>query len=50
MDVMLKQKEEQMASLQKELEMQRELREVQVLDVKLSNSMFMNKGHFSDAA
>ena len=38
---MLRQKEEQMASLQKELEMQRELREVQVLDVKLSNSMFM---------
>ena len=30
-----------MASLQKELEMQRELREVQVSDVKLSNSMFM---------
>ena len=31
---MLRQKEEQMASLQKELEMQRDLREAEVLDVK----------------
>ena len=40
---MLRQKEEQMASLQKELEMQRDLREVQVLHVKLSNGLFMKR-------
>ena len=43
MDVMLRQKEEQMASLQKELEMQRDLREDEVLEVKLSNSLFMQR-------
>ena len=40
---MLRQKEEQMASLQKELEMQRDLREDEVLEVKLSNSLFMQR-------
>ena len=40
---MLRQKEEQMATLQKELEMQRELREAEVLDVKLSNGLFMQR-------
>ena len=40
---MLKQKEEQMASLQKELEMQRDLREAEVLDLKLSNGLFIKR-------
>ena len=40
---MLRQKEEQMASLQKELEMQRDLRETEVLDVKLSNGLLMQR-------
>ena len=40
---MLRQKEEQMASLQKELEMQRDLREAEVLDLKLSNGLFIKR-------